>query len=666
MNLKKVGAKSLEKLNNLGFFCYEDLLCHYPSKITKITPLVEENLIDSNSYTINATIISQPILSFFGPKKNVIKFKVIYNNTELNVSIFGRPFYKKQLQVGNLITLIGKYNAKFNSFSVIDLIINGLQKPMYVIKYLGLSRGKDKITQEVFSDLITQILNSNYQLNNYISEQLRKKYKLIARKKALKIIHNPIEEAEVIQSLRYLKFEELYLYFLQIELLIQNVVSRKGFKLPINVLDSFIEKIGFELTQKQRLCLEDCIKDLQQNVCTKRLIQGDVGCGKTIVAFLVVIYTYLNHKKSIMIAPTSILAKQHYDEFVQRFPTLNAVYVDSKTLNASLIKKINNGNFDILIGTTSIMSKRLMLASLEIDLVIIDEQQRFGVSQRIKLEQELPHISSFYMSATPIPRTLELSNLGYLNTSIIDQYPKTKKEIWTKILDKEEKTFGIIEDELKKNNKIYVVVSRIDSNNELVSIKQELQKYQNVFTNANICLLHSKLTSEEKNLIFSQFNDGIIDILIATTIIEVGVNNKDATVIVINDAQMYGISQLHQLRGRVGRGVKQSYAFLIYPDFETNKMQNETFKRLDYLTNTLNGFELANFDLKHRGSGSIISEKQSGQNDLKLCNLNNKYDQKIAKYAKLEAQKTLQKENKNIEENNALKYVTNKEVTHLN
>lgn len=567
-----------------------------------------------------------------------------------------------------MITISGKYNQKYNSFSVSEVLFEPILKPIFVIKYSNLTKNKVTIKQDTFASYITQILDSNYTVKKFISDDIRSKYKLIERRDALNFLHRGDDENDMIQALRYLKFEELYLYFLQIELLIKNVNTRIGFIKDKDLLKPYIKNIGFELTSKQQLCLNDCIEDLQNNVCTKRLIQGDVGSGKTIVAFLTMIYVYLNNKKSVFIAPTSILATQHYAEFVQRFPNLKTLYVDSKSLNIGLMKQINSGDFDVLIGTTSIMSSKLILDNLDIELVIIDEQQRFGVNQRIKLEQKLKSICSLYMSATPIPRTLELANLGYLSTSIIDQYPKSKKEVWTKILNDENKTFGIIEEELYKNNKIYVIVSRIGDKEELHSIETEYDKYRKVFKNAKISLLHSKLTSEEKEQIFKDFNSGLIDILIATTIVEVGVNNKDATVIVINDAHMYGVSQLHQLRGRVGRSHKQSYAFLIYPHMDTLNENTQTLKRLDYVSSTTNGFELANFDLKQRGSGSIISERQSGTNDLKLCNLNNEYDLKIAKFARLEANLTLEKKQKDItnEEKVALDYVTNQDVTHLN
>lgn len=664
--MKKVGQKSLEKLNTLGFFSLEDILNFYPIKITKITPLVDGELIDLNTYTLNALVLTKPILSFIGPKKNMLKFKVLFNDKELQVSIFNRPFYKNLINVGKIVTIKGKYNFKYNSLSVAQILIDPIIKPKYVKKYGSLKKNKVSFKVEAFEDLVEQILNSDYVIKPIIDQEILKKYKLVSKRDALLNVHDPKNDEDLKQALRYLKFEELYLYFLQIEMLLQNKVKRNKLKLPMSILNDHILNLGFDLTNKQKLALKDCISDLCSSVPSSRLIQGDVGCGKTIVALLIMAYAVYNKKQAFMIAPTSILANQHFKQCQELFPNFQILEVNSKTLTSNLIKKINNNEFDILIGTTSILSQSIILENLNVDVVIIDEQQRFGVKQRLKLEQKLPHICSYYMSATPIPRTLELSILGYIKTSIIDEYPKTRKEIWTKIINKDEESFGIINNELKKGNKIYVVVPRITDTNEIKSINLVHKFYEKNFSYANIGVLHSKLTTKEKEQIFLDFNNGLIDILIATTIIEVGVNNVDATVIVINDAQMYGISQLHQLRGRVGRKNKQSYAFLQYASYNKVEQNIQTKKRLECLMSSTNGFELANYDLKFRGGGSLISEKQSGDGNFKLVSLTNDYDKVIAKYAKIEAINALKSEKKSKVLKDVLEKLKNSDVTSLN
>lgn len=596
-----------------------------------------------------------------GPKKNILKFIAIYNEGQLNVSIFNRYFLKNQLKVGQKVTLKGKYNLKYNSFAVADIYIEPIVEPTYVLKY-KLTKNKIAIKDDTFRSYVKQILSDESNVENFISREISTKYKLVTRFKALTSIHFPTSDEDVFQAIRYLKFEELYLYFLQIEMMLRNKEKRIGIGGSIDDIATDIKNIGFDLTSKQIKALEEGIEDLNSDVPGSRLIQGDVGSGKTIVVEMLLKYVCNFGRKGVLIAPTTIVSHQHFLEISERFSDLKVLEVNSKTLNASLAKTINDGDFDILVGTSSIMSKKLVLENLGIDIVIVDEQHRFGVKQRLSLEQRLPRVSSFFLSATPIPRTLSLSLLGYIKTSIIDEYPASRKEVFSKIIESEENSFGLIKDELNKHNKIYVVVSKIEnSDDEYKSIVGTQKKYQRYFKDANVQILHSKLSTEEKDEIFEKFANGWIDILIATTIVEVGVNNKDATVIVIKDAKNFGVSQLHQLRGRVGRSNKQSYAF-----FEHDDENDDAYKRLEAVASTSDGFKLAEFDLENRGAGSIVNVSQSGSGDFKLVSLLNKKDQVIAKYAKMEAINTLNSVDLSEEEKLSISMCKNDEITHLN
>lgn len=590
----------------------------------------------------------------------MLKFVGIFNNVKINITIFNRYFMKNQIKVGDLITLKGKYKEKFNNFSCSEVYVEPLIQPRYVLKY-KLSKNKVTFPSDKFSNLLEQILEDKNNVIEYLSDEIREKYKLVSRYEALREIHFPSSDEGVFQAMRYLKFCELYLYFIQIENLISSKSKRERLIGNIDFIDSDIKDIGFDLTSKQTEAIIDCISDLNLDTATSRLIQGDVGSGKTIVVEMVMKYVTKFGKQAILIAPTTIVAAQHFEEIKQRFPNLRVLHVNSKTLNSGLVKTINSGDFDLLVGTTSILSKKLVLEKLDVTLVVVDEQHRFGVAQRLKLEQRLPSVNSIYLSATPIPRTLSLSILGYLNTTIIDEYPKSRKEIFTKVIEQEEDAFDLVANEISKNNKVYVVVSKIESEDELTSIVGVAKKYQSYFKDAKIGVLHSKLSVEEKDDIFEKFASGWFDILIATTIVEVGVNNVDATTIIIKDAKNFGVSQLHQLRGRVGRGSKQSYAFLV-----DDGLDDIVTKRLNAICDSSDGFELANFDLENRGGGSLMSFRQSGDSDFKLVRLTNSKDQVIAKYAKKEAVATLENKQKTDIEKYVIDMCLSNEVTHLN
>lgn len=393
----------------------------------KVSPLTNVELIDQLVYTINAVVISKPILTFIGPKKNILKFKVKYNEQELQINIFNRIFLKNQIRENELITIKGKYNLKYNSINASEILTTPIIKETYVKKYANLTKNKVTIKQELFDNIVMQILGFNFMA--VISKEIQTKYKLCSRAVALQNIHNPQNDLDVINALRYLKFEELYLYFLQLETLLANKHTRIPLKYDLSCLEEDIANFGYSLTSKQHQTLAESIQDLTKTKTSSRLIQGDVGSGKSIVAFLIMSYVVKQQKKAIMIAPTTILASQHYEDLKKLFPSYRILEVNSKTLNTNLSQKIANNEYDILIGTTSILSNKIKLDKDYVDAVIIDEQQRFGVKQRAKLEINLPHICSYYMSATPIPRTMELSLLGYINTSIIDEYPKHRKEV---------------------------------------------------------------------------------------------------------------------------------------------------------------------------------------------------------------------------------------------
>ena len=617
INIKGVGEKTITLLNKLNIYNCEDLIEHYPFRyeVLKQTSLYDENVV------ISGIIETAPILNYF-KKINKLSFKININNKLVNVVIFNRGFLKSNLQVGKIITVIGKYEEKNNCITASDIKLFDLGSKTYIEPIYHLVKG---INNKALNKMINSQLNDNNVID-YIPSNIANKYGYMNKLDALKVIHNPLNLDNMKNALQRCKYEELFLFMLKI-----NTLKRKNDTLNVGYeknideikINEFINNLPFKLTTDQLNALDSIFNDLKQNKRMNRLLEGDVGSGKTIVAIISMYALFLSGYQSALMVPTEVLAKQHYNNIVKLFKEYNVniellVGSMSKKQKSEAYERIKSGYSNIIIGTHAIIQDDIEYNNL--GLVITDEQHRFGVNQRNNLRNKgnLPDV--LYMSATPIPRTYALTIYGDMDISIINTMPSGKKPIITKVVDNKDikKVLFKIKQELDLNHQVYVISPLIEeSDDEEEDIKKLERKFKLAFKNNNVGILHGKMTSKEKDKIMEDYLNKKIDILISTTVIEVGVDVKNATLIIIFDAYKFGLATLHQLRGRVGRNEFQSYCIL---------MTNKDSKRLNIMENVSDGFTLAEEDLNLRGYGDLFGVRQSGDMSFKVANLTKDYD----------------------------------------
>ena len=632
-NLKKVGPKTIELLNKINIFSLEDLISYYPYRYNIYKP-VDLNSTDSlETLTINATIESTPKLAYIRRNFNRLSFKAMTNNLLINVSIFNRAFLSPHLDVGKNITIVGKYDVKKNNFVASDLKlgwINSIKiEPVYhVIKGL-------KNTN--MNGYILNALENKPMICDYIPEHLNENYHFIDKLKALEIIHNPQNINDLKQAEIKLIYEELFLFMLKINYLKMKNEKIMGMARDFNLekVKKFIEALPFTLTQDQEMAVKDCLNDLKSKKRMNRLIEGDVGSGKTIVATIVMYANTLSGYQSALMAPTEILATQHYQTVKKLMEPYNIkvellVGSQKKSEHKKIIDNLKQKKIDIIIGTHSLISDDVEFNNL--GLVITDEQHRFGVNQRSNFQNKGNMPDIIYMSATPIPRTYALTIYNDMDASIIKTKPMGRKAVKTYV-KKESELKSVLQsilEEIKKGHQIYVVAPSIqeseeNSKHDVESLKKSFDKaFQQKVPSA---ILHGKMAALEKEKIMKQFKSGDIKILIATTVIEVGVDVENATMIIIFNAENYGLATLHQLRGRVGRNELDSYCYLI---------SNKDIERLKVLEESNDGFYISEQDFLMRKGGDLFGTKQSGDMVFKIADL--RRDFKILLQAKKDSE----------------------------
>ncbi len=616
IDVKGIGEKTKKTLNNLNIYNVKDLITYYPFRydILKRTTLEDEKVI------ISGKIISNPLISYFN-RMNRLSFKLEIENEIVNIIIFNRGFLKPNLTVGKIITVIGKYDKYKNNIIASDIKLFDITNKVIIDPIYHLTKG---ITNKQLNTYINSAFNL-LDIEDYIPDEIINKYGFISKKEAILNLHNPKDINILKKSILRSKYEELFLFMMKINALKnRNGKKSKGFEKNIDIekINDFISKLSFELTVDQRNALNDIFKDLKSDIRMNRLLQGDVGSGKTIVAIISMYAVYLCGYQSALMAPTEVLARQHYNNIKNLFKDYDIniclLLGSTKKSEKNKIKeKIKNGNIDIIIGTHSIITDDIEYNNL--GLVITDEQHRFGVNQRnnLRCKGNMPDV--LYMSATPIPRTYALTIYGDMDISIIKSMPNGRKKVITEVYNPNniKDVLYKIKNELDLNHQIYIVSPLIEgAEDENEDIQKLEKKFKMAFKNYNIGTLHGKLNAREKNKIMEQFENKELDILISTTVIEVGVDVKNASMIVIFDAYKFGLATLHQLRGRVGRNDFQSYCIL---------MSNKDTKRLDIMKETNDGFLLAEEDLKLRGYGDLFGIKQSGDMSFKLANLTKDY-----------------------------------------
>ena len=632
--IEGVGPKTKELLNKIKIYTVEDLLNYYPYRYDIIKRSDLSNLSDGDKIIIDGIVEGQPTTIYINKSLKKMIFRISTKTMILNVTLYNRAHLYSDLKSGKEVTIIGKYNKLKNTVIVSDIRF-GLLPPSAKIEPIYYTT--EGLTVKQISKFEAIALENDYDVIDLVPRYIEEKYNLMNKKSAIKNIHVPEDILLLKKARQRIKYEELFMYILKINYL-KNKINNDTLAIERNIdkdkLDKFIKSLPFELTLDQDKAVNDIINDLSIKKRMNRLLQGDVGSGKTVIALIAVYANYLSKYQSALMAPTEILAVQHYEEAKKIFSKykLNIALLTSSTSNKdkkTIYEELENGKIDLIIGTQALIQENVKYKKL--GLVITDEQHRFGVNQRDTFKSKGISPDVLSMSATPIPRTYALTIYGDTDVSSIKSKPKGRKEIIT-VFKKEKDITDVLEmmkKELELNHQIYVVAPMIDteSDSEKESVYDLEEKMNKAFGKiSKIGIIHGKLDSKDKDKVMKDFEKNKINILISTTVIEVGVNVPNASMIVIFNANMFGLSTLHQLRGRVGRGDTQSYCVLVAKESE---------ERLRFLENTSDGFEISEYDFQTRGEGDLFGTRQSGELGLKMANI--KRDFKMLLKAKEDA-----------------------------
>lgn len=630
LNLKSLTMKETEKIRNLNIKTLHDLLYYFPRAYDDRTNIKKIEELRGDEYVVLKVQFLAISTPYIPSKLKMTKARATDGTGVIDVVWFQMPYLAKSLKIGEDYILIGHIKRGYNfqmtnpEYKKVSNQIE-MEKGEILPVYSTVKNFAQNSLRKVLKKNI--IANKKYFYEN-IPEEIIKKYKIMQREKALSEIHFPEDKKNLEEAKRRFAIEELLILEMGIleKKFIAGVSDEKKYELNDNkfLVKNYLKNLQFSLTKAQKNVITDIYKEFNRGVFINRLIQGDVGSGKTVVAMILLLYIIENGYQGVIMAPTEILAVQHYLSIKDDFEKLG-VKVELLTGSVkgkkreALLLGIKSGEISLVIGTHALIEDNVEFSRL--GLVVIDEQHRFGVVQRKKLRDKGILSNLLVMSATPIPRSLALSIYGDLDISIIDELPPGRKPIKTKWIGTEpdlEKAYDFIEKKLREGRQAYFVVPLIEDSEKMSvkSIEQYKYEIENRFSNYKIGILHGKMKNSEKDEVMKSFKNKEIDILLSTTVVEVGINVPNATIISIINAERFGLSSLHQLRGRVGRGEYQSYCFLI------SKTENDTSKaRLRIMEKTQDGFEIAEEDLRLRKSGEIFGTKQTGFSDLKFIDI---------------------------------------------
>ena len=619
--LPGVGPKSAEKFAKLGIETLQDLLLYFPFRYEDFQSKQVLDLEDGEKAVISGIVATPANVQYYGFKRNRLRFSIKQGEVVLAVNFFNQPYLADKIEVGATVAIFGKWDkakASLTGMKLLAQVEDDLQ-PVYRVAQ-GISQTSlVKLIKTAFDQGLDLLIEEN------LPGVLLERYQLLSRVEAVRAMHFPKDLSEYRQALRRIKFEELFYFQMQLQVLkMESKDASNGLSIDWQkaLLQEKKKQLPFSLTEAQEHSLSEILSDLKSPAHMNRLLQGDVGSGKTVVAGLAMYAVYTAGYQSALMVPTEILAEQHFESLGQLFPELKLALLTGSMKVAErreILLAIETGTVDMVIGTHALIQDSVRYHRL--GLVIVDEQHRFGVAQRRILREKGDNPDVLMMTATPIPRTLAITAFGDMDVSIIDQMPAGRKPIITRWVKHEqlEVVLEWIKKEVLKGAQVYFISPLIEESETLdlknaIALEKELRTY---FTDiAHVSLLHGKMKSNEKETIMQAFKDKKVDILVSTTVIEVGVNVPNATIMIVMDADRFGLSQLHQLRGRVGRGDKQSYAVLVAnPKTESGK------QRMKIMTETTNGFVLAEEDLKMRGSGEIFGTRQSGIPEFQVADI---------------------------------------------
>ena len=624
----KLTPKRKEALAQLGINNTEDIINYFPYRYDRLEFLDYHQWELNSKVVVEGEVFSRPKVARFGRGKSVIHFELGNRQDVFRITVFNQPWYRN-LEIGEHLTIVGKYeggNRILATQTTKDEMKELLGvKPVYSLK--------DKIKPKTFSKLVSDALEANKNdITDFMPADIMHKYSFMNRYDALCNVHFPDDEKALRKAIDTLKYEEffrfqLYMLYRRQQAFNRDERYRKVF--DVTKIREFADRLPYNLTDDQKLAVNDIIRDMKGNYKMGRLLQGDVGCGKTVVAFIAMYACYLAGQQSCLMAPTEILAKQHYGNMKKMFADYDVrialLYSNiSAQERRELLSQIASGEINFVIGTHALFQSDVEFRKL--GLIITDEQHRFGVKQRQLLQDKGADADVLLMSATPIPRTLATSLYGDLDVTTITQTPNAAKKITTTLIRKN--SFMEIVDQIEKlldeGNQMYVVCAAIDNSSDVISrnvndIYKNLTQYFN--GRYRVGLLHGQMPEEEKDRVQNSFARHELDILVSTTVIEVGVDVRDANIMIIYDANRFGLSQLHQLRGRIGRHEREGFCYLL-----TDTQDEEALKRLQVIVENRDGFKISYYDLQLRGPGDILGYRQSGLPSFNIGNVVNDAD----------------------------------------
>lgn len=627
--IKGIGDETAEIFSEMNIFSIYDLLEYFPYRYEdyRLRDLMEVQ--HDEKVTIEGKVQSEPSLVYYGRKKSKLSFRFFAGQYLIKVVFFNQPYLKNKITINETLTITGKWDAHRQTITASELQLGGNAKgkdfePVYSLKGRLTTKGMRKFINLAFQ-----------QFGAYIDETLPDyfitKYRLLNRRDAIKAMHFPGGGEDLKQARRRFVYEEFLIFQLKMQALRKFEREHSpgiSQNYDLGKLKEFIARLPFPLTNAQKRVVNEILSDLKSPYRMNRLLQGDVGSGKTVVAAVGLYASVTSGYQGALMVPTEILAEQHAESLKT---LLESFGIKCELLTSSIkgkrrreiLEQLTEGNIDILIGTHALIQDEVTFKKL--GFVITDEQHRFGVEQRRILREKGENPDVLFMTATPIPRTLAITVFGEMDVSIIDEMPAGRKTIETYWAKPEmlERVLAFVEKELQKGHQAYVICPLIEESEKLdvqnaIDVHATLSSYfQNRFTAG---LMHGRLSSEEKDSVMKAFSANEVQVLVSTTVVEVGVNVPNATVMVIYDAERFGLSQLHQLRGRVGRGSDQAYCILLAsPKSETGQ------ERMRIMTETNDGFVLSEKDLELRGPGDFFGKKQSGMPEFKVADMVHDY-----------------------------------------
>lgn len=651
MELKGVGEQTIKKFNKIGIETIEDLVEHYPREYEDRRQIakISETVMDEDN-NIVATVTSKPEIMKKG-YKIIVKFRVKDETGSIYIVFYGQPYMKNNFVVGDTYNFYGKIRRQYGRIEMESPEYEKLEQgtSQKTAKIIPIYPTTQKLSQKVIRQLIEQALSLALpEIEDPLPEDFRTKYDLKSKNFALTNIHFPSQDEAFFEARKRLVFEELFFLQLSLFVLKSDFLARtkgRSKKLPESFKD-FLAGLPFEFTGAQKRVMNEIAKDLKSEYAGNRLVQGDVGSGKTVIAAASLFIAIKNGYQGALMAPTEVLAKQHFEFLEQVFNQFDikvALLTGSTTAKEKrgILAELATGEIDLVVGTHALIEDNVEIPKL--GLVITDEQHRFGVRQRLKLSEKGETPDVIVMTATPIPRTLALILYGDMDISIIDELPPGRQPIKTNAVDSSYHTriYQFIDKHIREGRQCYIICPMVEENEKQSELKSvtEYAAYlkEQVFPHFEIGILHGKMKPKEKNKVMEAFAKGEIHILVSTTVVEVGVNVPNATVMMIENAERFGLAQLHQLRGRVGRGKHQSYCVLV-----SDSKNKVTKKRLKIMEESTDGFVIADTDLKLRGPGDFFGTKQHGLPEMKIANLYT--DAKVLKVAQQAASELLRQD----------------------